>query len=277
VVVCQGGNVDGLLWMEACLKLKLRYVVIAQAAAEPWWPDDDEARRLSQCYVGAAASYFVSAANLELSSRQFGSALPRARVIRNPFGVRYDAAPPWPENPTGELRLACVGRLDVKAKGQDILLRVLALPAWRGRSVHLTLAGDGVNRQTLCAMVKNLELNNVQFAGHINDLENFWAQHHVLVLPSRIEGMPLALVEAMLCNRVPIVTDVAGHAELVRDGVNGFLAKAPTVELLNDAMNKVWDAKAQLQTIGSSAGRTVRNWVSEDPVEDFVGDLSALL
>ena len=55
-----------------------------------------------------------------------------------------------------------------------------------------------------------------------------WAEHHALVLPSRFEGMPLVVVEAMLCGRPCIVTDVGGNAELIRDGINGFLAKAPT-------------------------------------------------
>jgi glycosyltransferase involved in cell wall biosynthesis len=97
------------------------------------------------------------------------------------------------------------------------------------------------------------------------------------VLPSRYEGMPLALVEAMLCGRTCVVTDVAGHRELVRDGINGFLAKAPTVELLDSAMNRLWDARCELKQMGSSAAEDVRRWVSSDPVGDFVRELTTLL
>ena len=81
----------------------------------------------------------------------------------------------------------------------------------------------------------------------------------------------------MLCGRPGIVTDVAGHRELIRDGVNGFLAKAPTVELLDEAMNRAWDARRRLQDIGSAAARDVRQWVSADPAEDFVRELTILV
>ncbi len=88
--------------------------------------------------------------------------------------------------------------------------------------------------------------------------------------------MPLVLVEAMLCGRPGIVSDVGGNRELVRDNVNGFLAKAPTVELLEEAMNRAWDNRGRLQEIGRTAARDVRQFVSSDPGEDFARELSAL-
>jgi glycosyltransferase involved in cell wall biosynthesis len=89
--------------------------------------------------------------------------------------------------------------------------------------------------------------------------------------------MPLVLVEAMLCGRPAIVTDVAGARELVRDGVNGFLAKAPTVELLDEAMNRAWENRHRLKEMGEQAAIDVRKFVSPDPVEDFVRELLALV
>lgn len=52
---------------------------------------------------------------------------------------------------------------------------------------------------------------------------------HVLVMPSRYEGLPLAMVEAMLCARPVVATDIASHREIIEDDVvTGFLADAPT-------------------------------------------------
>jgi glycosyltransferase involved in cell wall biosynthesis len=126
-------------------------------------------------------------------------------------------------------------------------------------------------------MAKTLELTNVEFAGHQNNIEEIWSKHHALVLPSRFEGMPLVVVEAMLCGRPCIATDVGGNRELIRDGINGFLAKAPTVELLDEAMNRAWDSRRQLMDMGNTAAIDVRQWVSKDPSEDFVRELSALV
>jgi glycosyltransferase involved in cell wall biosynthesis len=124
---------------------------------------------------------------------------------------------------------------------------------------------------------EQLKLANVEFTGYSNELEEVWSQHHALVLPSRFEGMPLALVEAMLCGRAGIVTDVGGNRELVRDGVNGFLAKAPTVELLDEAMNRAWENRGRLREMGCMAASDIRQWVSQDPSEDFARELVALV
>lgn len=277
IVVSQGFNTDGLQWMEALRSDGYRYAVIAQTAAESWWPNDDIAERLADCYEGACAAYFVSEANLALSRLQFVTPLRRARVVRNPFNVRYDARPTWPSGSPEDLSLACVGRLDVVQKSQDLLIEVLSLPRWRGRNVRLSLFGQGLNERGLRRWVDSLNLSNVDFVGFVDDIEQLWSRHHALVLPSRFEGMPLALVEAMLCGRPAIATNVGGNRELIRDGVNGFLAKAPTVELLDEAMNRAWGNRFRLKEMGEIAASDVRKWVSADPVEDFVRELTALV
>ena len=277
VVVSQGANFEGLQWMEACRSNDYQYATIAQGAAEQWWPTDEIAERLAGAYEGACGAYFVSDANLALSRLQFVTPLSHGRVIRNPFNVRYDAQPPWPSSDSAELALACVGRLEIAQKSQDLLMEVLSLPRWRERKVRLSLVGSGVNERGLRRWVASSKLVNVDFAGFVDDIEQLWSRHHALVLPSRYEGMPLVLVEAMLCARPCIVTDVAGHRELVRDGVNGFLAKAPTVELLDEAMNRAWESRHRLKEMGEQAAIDVRKFVSPDPTDDFVRELCALV
>lgn len=277
IVISQAKNMDGLSWMEAARSCGVRYAPIAHTAAESWWPNDDIAERLAQSYEAASAAYFVSEATLALSRRQFVTPLRNARVIRNPFNVRYEARPAWPSNDSGALSLACVGRLDLIQKGQDLLLAVLNLPHWRERNVRLSLMGNGVNECGLRRMVGNAKLTSVRFGGFVDEIEQVWSRHHALILPSRYEGMPLALVEAMLCGRPAIATDVGGVRELIRDGINGFLAKAPTVELLDEAMNRAWENRSHLKEMGEQAATDVRQWVSADPVEDFVRELTALV
>ena len=275
-VVCSPDNQTGLEWMEGARAAGRKYAVIAQSAVVYFWPEDDRAERLAEAYENASGSYFVSQAILEISRWQFGSPLQKAKVVRNPFNVRYDACPPWPASPEGELALACVGRLEVLSKGQDVLLQVLGLPHWRERKVRLSLIGTGPNERVLRRMIGQLGLTNVEFVNQQNDIEEIWNKHHALVLPSRFEGMPLVVVEAMLCGRPCIVTDVGGNRELVRDGINGFLAKAPTVELLDEAMNRAWENRARLKEIGCVAAGDVRQFVSRDPGEDFARELAAV-
>lgn len=277
VVISQGGSQDGLSWMEAARSCAFPYAVIVQSAAEQWWPGDELAKQLAEAYEGARCAFFVSEANLALTRRQFATALPRGRVTRNPFNVRYGVLTTWPADPEDRLFLACVGRLDVDQKGQDLLIQVLSLPRWQDRDVHLSLVGTGACELGLRRLADTLRVANIHFTGFVDDIEKLWNSHHALVLPSRYEGMPLALVEAMLCGRPCIVTDVSGHRELVRDNINGFVAKAPTVELLDDAMNRAWENRMRLQEMGEAAARDVRQWVSPDPTGDFIRELESLV
>jgi hypothetical protein len=80
---------------------------------------------------------------------------------------------------------------------------------------------------------------------------NAWQTHHALVLPSRVEGTPLAMVEAMLCARPVIGAAVAGIPEWVRHGRSGFIADAHTVSSYASALETAWQQRAQWRTIGT--------------------------
>ncbi len=91
----------------------------------------------------------------------------------------------------------------------------------------------------------------------------------MLVMPSRYEGMPLSMVEAMLCARSVLATDVAGHSEIVDDGVTGFLADAPTVRSVRRALDRLWARRMDLQTMGNAAAKRIRARVPRDPARAF--------
>lgn len=276
VVISQGSIADGLPWIEAANDAGFKYVIIVQGATEFFWPQDNTAERLASGFENAVCTFFVSEATLSLCRRMFGTPLRCGRVIRNPFKVRYDVQLPWPTNLSDGVSLACVASLVISTKGQELLLRVLGLPQWRERKVRLSLVGAGKHERALRRLTKQQNLTNVDFMGHQEDIEHVWASHHALLLPSRMEGMPLVVVEAMLCGRPCIATDVGGNRELIRDGINGFLAKAPTVELIDEAMNRAWENRRRLREMGERAAHDVRQWVSAHPVEDFVRELVVL-
>ena len=95
---------------------------------------------------------------------------------------------------------------------------------------------DGLERMTRQFGISD----RVVMAGHI-PVDKIWTENEVLVMPSRYEGLPLAIVEAMLCGRTIVATDVAGNSEIIDDGVTGFLAKAPTPPALLEALERLWE------------------------------------
>jgi glycosyltransferase involved in cell wall biosynthesis len=195
---------------------------------------------------------FVSRKNIKTAERQIAQALPNAILLQNPVNLFDLTAVPWPSS--GPVSMASVARLDAAFKGQDILLEVLSSPVWRRRNWRLRLYGKGPDRNYLEALAEHYTIRErVEFCGHINDIRSIWAENHLLVLPSRAEGTPMALIEAMLCGRPAVVTDVGGNAEWIEDQDTGFVAEAPSARSFGAMLERAWLAQADWQKMGIRA------------------------
>jgi glycosyltransferase involved in cell wall biosynthesis len=268
-IVSQGGNLDGAPFAEVCRRLGQPYVLVAQKAAEIFLPYDEGRAYIKQIYQAAQHCFFVSRHNLALTQRHLAQLLPHASVVANPFNVPFDGELPAPAL-DGTWQLACVARLDILDKGQDILLQVLALVHWRTRPVHITFYGTGPHRQALEEMAEFLGVaTQVSFAGQVADVPGIWRKHHALVLPSRYEGLPLALVEAMLCGRPAIAANAGGIAEILVDNETGFLAAEASPASFDEALERAWARRAEWPSIGAQAAAHARATVPADAAADF--------
>lgn len=266
VIISQGDNRGGLPWMKVCLEAGLPFIAVVQCNSEFWWYDSGE--ELAEAYRAARKVFCVSRHNLELLEDQIGEPLPNGAVLWNPHNVSRNQPPAWP--PKRDVwKLACVARLEPSAKGQDLLFGVLARPQWRNRPVEVNLYGAGPCERSLIQLVQRLRLNNVHFCGHIANVKEIWEQNHILVLPSRLEGLPLALVEAMFCSRPAVVTDVGGNAELCVDGRTGFVAVAPAMSLLEETLERAWNQRLEWQKMGAAARTRAEQLIPNDPIGDF--------
>lgn len=267
---------DNMHLINACGGAGIPYAIVAHANGESMWPDDERAAALVSAYRGAERAYFVARANRELLETQLGVKLPNAEHVWNPFNVRRGAAGHWPSEAEG-LHLACVARLHPKSKGQDLLLRVLAEEPWRFRPLSISFFGTGSSMEGLRRLARCLGIEDrVRFCGHVDDVGAIWQDHHALILPSRYEGLPISLVEAMLSHRPAIVTRVGGNAEIIEDGATGFVAAAPTAEHLAQAMERAWQARGAWQAMGKAAARAMEALLPSDPGAAFAERLLEL-
>jgi glycosyltransferase involved in cell wall biosynthesis len=271
VVISQGHNSGGFDWARICRQAGIPYVIVVQCNSEHWWFHEQIAEAVAS-YTAARRVFCVSRSNLELLRLQVGEPLLNAEVVWNPYNVSPEAAPGWPDECKG-WRLACVARMDPAAKGQDLLLQALARPEWRDRPVELKLFGAGPDELALRRMARMLQLNNVHFGGHATDIRAIWEQNHMLVLPSRYEGLPLALVEAMWCGRPAIVADVGGNAELCVDGETGFVASAATVSSFSHTLERAWERRKEWPNLGHAARARAESQIPKDPVALFCESL----
>jgi glycosyltransferase involved in cell wall biosynthesis len=277
IVLSEGNALPPVAMLESCVARHLPFVTIMHANKEAVWYSDEHARRYRVALAAAQRCFFVSDGNRRLSEKQIGGAYSNAEIVRNPVNISFDVSLPWPPLDTGgAVRFACVGRLYPPAKGQDLLIEALAEPAWQDRPWKLYIYGAGDMRQSLEWLAAKLGLSDrVVFAGFAT-VEDIWAANHVLVMPSRFEGLPLAMVEAMLCARPVVATDIAGHREIIDDGVTGFLADAPTAASISAALERFWLRRGEAEDIGKAAAQRIRQLAPRDPIRLFSDKLHTI-
>ncbi|GIE86488.1 glycosyltransferase family 4 protein [Actinoplanes regularis] len=162
----------------------------------------------------AAGVIVLTESQAEFVERRYG--VPRHRIHIVPNGVAEEHFLPPRRARVGEpLRLLYVGRLSPQ-KNVTRLLDALALCR---QPIHLTVVGDGEQRQLLEEQARTLRLENVTFAGSRlgAELREQYAHADAFVLPSDREGMPLVALEAMAAGLPVVATAVPGNIELLQD------------------------------------------------------------
>ena len=147
-----------------------------------------------------------------------------------------------------------VARL-VPQKGLDVL--VAALPRLSGSAAAwpVTVVGDGPEHEALQQQAKDLGVSNrLRFLGFRSDPDQFLAEAAVFVLPSRFEGMPNALLEAMAAGLAVIVTDASpGPLEVVEPGLSGLVVPSDDPAALAEAMQALASDPDRCRRMGAAA------------------------
>jgi glycosyltransferase involved in cell wall biosynthesis len=138
--------------------------------------------------------------------------------------------------PLGRTVACVVGRLSHE-KGQDVALRALAQVRDAGADLVLAFAGDGPDREALVALTRTLDLDDrVVFLGHQKRVGLVYRASDLLVMPSRSEAMPNALLEAMTVSLPVVATRVGGVPEVADDGAHILIVPPDDPVALADAV-----------------------------------------
>ena len=187
------------------------------------------------------------------SARSLERWLPSARTVTvNSHIVRDSALATDSER---RYDLVTVARL-AHHKGLDVLIDALAqLPA----NVTLAIAGEGPERAALLAQAAKLEMTErLSLPGNLSehDVRALLHSARIFVLPSRTEGLSVAMLEAMAHGLPVVATDVGGAGEVVRDGVNGFLVPKEDAPALANAIARLLGNETLLTQMGNAARET---------------------
>jgi glycosyltransferase involved in cell wall biosynthesis len=127
-----------------------------------------------------------------------------------------------------------VGTL-IPVKGIKYLIRAMALLSENDSSIKLLLVGDGSERQELMTLTDELNLkDNIIFIGRVPNekVPMYLAASDIFALPSKSEGFPLVVLEAMASGLPVVTTRVRGLPEIVKEGVNGYIVDPQNSEQL---------------------------------------------
>jgi glycosyltransferase involved in cell wall biosynthesis len=187
---------------------------------------------------------------------RYGLPAQRTTTIPNGIDVRAFAQQPWPDVAAADpLRLLFVGRLEHQ-KGLDLLLAALA-QVEHAVNCRLRVVGTGSLLQQLQTQVRDLGLSErVEFRGVRTDMLAEYAWSEAVVVPSRFEGMPNVVLEAMACGRPVLATHIDGTAELLGDERGGWLVPPDDVHSLAQAIVRLAQLRVSLPQVGEQ-GRSI--------------------
>ncbi len=180
----------------------------------------------------------------------------------HPFGY-FRSLPPDFETPKRRatqdgLHFVFVGQL-VKRKGLDILLSAMEPLFTERRDLKLHLIGSGEMERELQNWIKEKKLMSQVFLEGSIDSQSVIgriSQSHLLILPSRWDGWGIVVNEALMVGIPVVVSDMCGAADVIRDGVNGYVFHSEDVENLRRKLTIFLRHPGSWRALGAAAGRT---------------------
>lgn len=184
-----------------------------------------------------------------------GRSDPAFEVVYPPFNLeKYSRVKRKRKKSTGK-NVCFVGRLS-EEKGLPYLLDTMMEIRKRVPDVLLTLVGTGPLEQQLKRMVESLGLNDtVRFAGYASNSFEALSEADVFVLPSRTEGCPIVILEAMASGLPVVATAVGGSVELVRDGETGLLVPYGDIGQLEESLITLISDRSRADKMGRNGQR----------------------
>lgn len=167
-----------------------------------------------------------------------------------------------------------LGRLDAR-KSPDVLLRASREVLQRYPDMKIVFGGDG-HPERYRALAEDLGIaDRCEFCGWVSghDKECLFAKTGIYCLPSKHEGMPMSVLEAM-AHGIPVIsTRVGGVPQVINNGVNGFLIDVDDVQTLSGVLAELAGSPSLRREIGMAGRNTVENRFSIDAAIECLVDV----
>ena len=181
--------------------------------------------------------------------------------------------------PVGEIReqkeyvydILFVGSLK-KVKGLDVFFEAIKLLEIKyGRKLKVGVVGDGSLNKELKGIAERLNISeSVEFLGVRKDINDLMRKSKIFVLPSRWEGLPMVILEAMALGMPVVATKVGGIPEVIEDGKDGILVEPENPDELAEAILRLLEDDGLRSLISLNAYKKIKRKYS---IERYTKDL----
>ena len=237
---------------------------------------------LKRFILSAFDAVIVMNKDMLLEANEFGIKPSKVRYIIN--GVESNRFVPR-DSKKMPGQVIFIGRID-ENKGIDILLKAWKIFIRSYRNAHLTIAGPHHSHEYAELLNKYIDSNGlkdtVSMLGEIeyysDSIVDYYQSGEIFILPSRREGMPGTLMQAMSCGLPVISTKVHGAEDLVIDGVNGFLVEIDDEVALSNALINYFNMDESEQEEFGRCSRSiiVEKYGQEKRIDQFVELFSSI-
>ncbi|RWK42863.1 glycosyltransferase [Mesorhizobium sp.] len=208
------------------------------------------------------SAFIANSRQIEGDLKRHGIEADRIHMIPN--GIDLPHKPRRQPSTDDTRRFICLGRLEPEKCLEHMIDAFAALPA--EAQAQLTVLGDGQCRAALEEQTVRLGLSGrVKFAGAVEDVFPFLWKSDFYLSTSVSEGMSNALLEAMSCGVVPIITDVSGASDIVEHERSGFLARSH-VEYSRLLLRALGLSEAERNAMAQNAVQTIAGRFSMESV-----------
>jgi glycosyltransferase involved in cell wall biosynthesis len=164
-------------------------------------------------------------------------------------------------------------------KGFDLLIDAFSRISGRYPEWTMVIYGEGPEQGALEAMVRSKSLaHRIFMPGHARDPFSAFANGALFALPSRFEGFPNALCEAMACGLPVVATDCpSGPAHIIRHGVDGFLVPVDDPDALADRLSQLMANPALRKDFGIRARQGIERFSLPRVAEMWNGEIARVV
>ena len=196
------------------------------------------------------------------------------RII--PYGIP-DKNASYISESNSKMVFAVIGNI-CSFKGQDIFVEAVNIMKTeyrnKARFIVVGKCEDDCFKKKIEAL--NIRFGSVEFCGELNQaqIDELYSTVDVVVCPSRVDSLPIAITEAMMRSKICVVSDVTGSCDYIDNGINGYIFKTEDSEELSNIMENIINGEGIVDNIRECARKTYEKYFS---MEAFAVNLLNIL